>query len=78
MWQKHNVPAPVPIPVVLENGTEGTPEYRHRCEESVTVQDWPFEQMMQDHLLDPFLFGNKDILVNGNNPWGNMYPLTQQ
>jgi hypothetical protein len=28
MWQKHNVPAPVPIPVVLENGTEGTPDYR--------------------------------------------------
>jgi hypothetical protein len=27
MCQKHNVPAPVPIPVVLENGTEGTPEY---------------------------------------------------
>jgi hypothetical protein len=28
MQQKHNVPAPVPIPVVLENGTEGRPEYR--------------------------------------------------
>jgi hypothetical protein len=27
--QKHNVPAPLPIPVVLENGTEGMPEYRH-------------------------------------------------
>jgi hypothetical protein len=26
--------------------------------------------MMQDHLLDPFLFGNKDNLVNGDNPWG--------
>jgi hypothetical protein len=25
--------------------------------------------MMQDHLLDPFLFGIKDYLVNGNNPW---------
>jgi hypothetical protein len=71
MQQKHNVPAPVPIPVVLENGTnEGTPEYHHRRKESVTVQAWPFEQMMQDHLLDHFLFGNKDNLVNGNNLLG--------
>jgi hypothetical protein len=68
--QKHNIPAPVPIPVVLENGTEGRPEYRHRRKESVTVQAWPFEQMMQDHLLDSFLFGNKDNLVNSDNPWG--------
>jgi hypothetical protein len=34
------------------------------------VQAWPFEQMMQDYLLDPFLFGNKYYLVNGDNPWG--------
>ncbi len=26
--------------------------------------------MMQDYLLDPFLFGNKDNLVNADNPWG--------
>jgi hypothetical protein len=68
MQQKHNIPAPVLIPVVLENGTVGTPEYRHPCKESVTAQAWPFEQMMQD----PFLFGNKDNLVNGNNPWGEI------
>jgi hypothetical protein len=36
--QKHNVPPPVLIPVVLENGTEGTPQYRHGREDSVTVQ----------------------------------------
>jgi hypothetical protein len=29
MQQQHNVPPPVPIPVVLENGTKGTPQY-HR------------------------------------------------
>jgi hypothetical protein len=29
MQQQHNVPPPVPIPVVLENGTEGTPQYCH-------------------------------------------------
>jgi hypothetical protein len=27
MLQKHNVPPAVPIPVVLKNGTEGTPQY---------------------------------------------------
>jgi hypothetical protein len=59
MQQKYNVPPPVPIPVVLENGTEGTPQYCRRCEDSVTIQAWPFEQMMQDCLLDPFLFGTK-------------------
>jgi hypothetical protein len=70
MQQKHNVPPPVLIPVVLENGTEGTPQYRRRREDSVTVQAWPFEQMMQDYLLDPFLFGNKYNLVTSDNPWG--------
>jgi hypothetical protein len=70
MQQKHNVPAPVPIPVVLENGTKGRPEYHRQRKESVTVQAWPFEQMMQDHLLDPFLSRNKDNLANGDNPWG--------
>jgi hypothetical protein len=74
MQQKHNVPAPVPIPVVLENGTEGTPKYHHQRKESVTVQVWPFEQMMQDYLLDPFLFGNKCNLVNGDNPWRKFIP----
>jgi hypothetical protein len=70
MQQQHNIPHPVPIPVILENGTEGTPQYCRRREDSVTVQAWPFEQMTQDYLLDPFLFGNKYNLVNGDNPWG--------
>jgi hypothetical protein len=70
MQQQHNVPPPVVIPVVLENGTEGTPQYHRRREDSVTVQAWPFEQMMQDYLLDPILFVNKYNLVNGDNPWG--------
>jgi hypothetical protein len=59
MQQKHNVPHPVSIPVVLENGTKGMAQYHHRREESVTIQAWPFEQMMQDHLLDPVLFWQK-------------------
>jgi hypothetical protein len=29
MQQKHSVPPPTPIPVVLENGTKGMPQY-HR------------------------------------------------
>jgi hypothetical protein len=32
--------------------------------------------MMQDYLLDPFLFHNKYNLLNGDNPWGNTYPPT--
>jgi hypothetical protein len=70
MKQKHKIPPPVPIPVVLENSSKGTPKYCHQCKDLVTIQTWPFEQMMQDYLLDPFLFGNKDNLVNANNPWG--------
>jgi hypothetical protein len=70
MQQKHNVPAPVPIPVVLENGTKGRSKYYCQRKESVNLQAWPFEQMMHDHLLDPFLFRNKDNLVNGDNAWG--------
>jgi hypothetical protein len=42
MQQKHNVPPPVPIPVVLENGSEGIPQYHCQREDSVTVQAWPF------------------------------------
>jgi hypothetical protein len=75
MQQKHNVSPPVPIPVVLENGTEGTPQYRHRREDSVTIQAWPFEQMMQDYLLDSFLFSTKYNLVDGENPWGEYVSL---
>jgi hypothetical protein len=33
MQQKHNVPLPLPIPVLLENGTEGTLQYHRRCKE---------------------------------------------
>jgi hypothetical protein len=38
--------------------------------QSPYLQAWPFEQMVQDHLQDPFLFGNENNLVNSNNPWG--------
>jgi hypothetical protein len=36
----------------------------------VTVQAWPLEKILQDYLLDPFLFGNIHSLVNTDNPWG--------
>ena len=70
MRQKHKIPPPEPVPVVLENGAEGTPEYHRGREDLVTVQSWPFEEMMKQYLVDPFLFGNKDNLVNTNDPWG--------
>jgi hypothetical protein len=46
------------------------PQYHRQHEDSVTVQACPYEQMMQDYLLDPFLFGDKYNLVNGDNSWG--------
>jgi hypothetical protein len=36
MQQKHNVPPPVPMPVELENGTKGTPQYYHRHEARIS------------------------------------------
>jgi hypothetical protein len=71
MQQQHNVPPPVPIPVVLENGTEGTPQYRCRRKDSVTVQTWPFEQMI------PFCLVTNIIWSMVTTPGGNTYPLTQ-
>jgi hypothetical protein len=71
MQQKHNVPPPVPIPVVLENGTEGKPQYPCLRKESASHRaSLAFEQMMQDYLVDPFLFVNKYNLVNSDSPWG--------
>jgi hypothetical protein len=37
--------------------------------------------MMQDYLLDPFLFGDKYNLVNGDNSWGkyvSSYPTNDK
>jgi hypothetical protein len=34
--------------------------------------------MMQDYLLDPFLFGTKYNLVNGDNPWGKYNPTNDK
>jgi hypothetical protein len=44
MQQKHSVPPPVPIPVVLENGTEGTPHYCRRHKDSITVKHGPLNR----------------------------------
>jgi hypothetical protein len=70
MQQKHNIPPPVLIPVVLENGSEGIPSIIVNAKIQSLYKPGHFKQMMQDYLLDPFLFGNKYNLVNGDNPCG--------
>jgi hypothetical protein len=56
------------VPVSLKIDANSVDEY-HQCQEDVvTVQVWPFKQIMQEYLLDPFLFGNQSNLVNAANP----------
>jgi hypothetical protein len=70
MANTHSVPPPDSMPVSLEIDANGVDEY-HQCREDVvTVQVWLFKQIMQEYLLDPFLFGNQSNLVNASNPWG--------
>jgi hypothetical protein len=68
------------VPVTLKinaNGIDdyhqhqiGIHDYHQHQNNVVTIQVWPFEQIMQEYLLDPFLFGNESNLVNAGNPWG--------
>jgi hypothetical protein len=70
MADKHSVPSPDSAPVTLEIKANGIDDY-HQCQDNVvTVQVWLFKQIMQEYLLDPFLFGNESNLVNAGNPWG--------
>ena len=76
MAEKHHVPPLECIQVPLENGTkeEGVDGY-HQCPgDVVTIQAWSFEQMIQEYLLNIFLFGNTNNLVNADNPWGKYIP----
>jgi hypothetical protein len=56
--------------VSLKIDANGIDEYHQHQEDVVTVQVWLFTQIMQEDLLDPFLFGNQSKLVNSGNPWG--------
>jgi hypothetical protein len=66
---KHSVPPPDSVPVSLEINANGVDEYCQCQEDVVTVQVWLFKQIMQEYLLDHFLFGNQSNLVNICNPW---------
>jgi hypothetical protein len=58
------------VPVTLKIDANGIDDYC-RCQvDVVTVQVWLFKQIMQEYLLDLFLFGNESNLVNAGNPWG--------
>jgi len=68
------VPEPIPVQVVLEHGSDEEGDYRRRSGDSVSVQTWDFEKMCQSYLLDPFLFGDPNNLVNSQNPFGKYAP----
>jgi hypothetical protein len=70
MADKHSVPPPDYVQVSLKIDANGVDKYCQCQEDVVTVQVWPFKQVMQEYLLDPFLFGNQSNLVNASNPWG--------
>jgi hypothetical protein len=70
MADKHSVAPPDSVPVTLKIDANGIDDY-HQCQDDVvTVQVWPFKQIMQEYLLDLFLFGKESNLVNAGNPWG--------
>ena len=74
MSEKHPVPPPDSVPVALEIDPGGDDGNLRRRTDVVKVQTWSFEKLIQDYLLDPILFGNKDNLVNADNPWGKYVP----
>jgi hypothetical protein len=47
------------VPVSLEIDANGIDKYCQCQEDVVTVQVWPFEQIMQEYLLDPFCLAIK-------------------
>jgi hypothetical protein len=69
------VPEPTPVQVVLEHGYDEEGEYSRRSGDSVSVQTWDFEKMCQSYLLNPFLFGNRNNLVNSQNLFGKYLPV---
>jgi hypothetical protein len=68
--QKALFPPNDSIPVPLEIDANSIDEY-HQCHDNVvSVQVWPFEKIIHEYLMNPFLFGNPNNLVNASNPWG--------
>jgi hypothetical protein len=64
MADKHSVAPPDFVPVSLQIDGNGIEDYCG-CQ---GLQVWPFKQIMQEYLLDPFMFGNQSNLVNAGNP----------
>jgi len=67
-------PEPVPITVHLEHKTHGDNPYARHPEDTVTVQSFPFQATLKEYLLNVFLFGNVDNLVNKDDPFGMYNP----
>jgi hypothetical protein len=55
------------VPVPLEIDSNSVSDYRWSRDNVVSVQVWPFEEIMCEYLMDPFLFGEKDNLVSQSN-----------
>jgi hypothetical protein len=69
------VPEPTPVQVVLEYGLDKDGDYNRRPGDSISVQTWDIEKMCQSYLLNPFLFGDPNNLVNSQNPFGKYIPV---
>jgi hypothetical protein len=54
----------------LEHRSNEEGDYSRHSGNSVSVQTWDFEKMCQSYLLDPFLFGDPNNLVNSQNLFG--------
>jgi hypothetical protein len=56
--------------VTLETGTENIEHPDdYECGKEVQVPVWDFQELLMHYLLDPTLFGNKDNLVNPDDPF---------
>jgi hypothetical protein len=56
--------------VTLETGTENVEHPDdYECGKEVQVPVWDFQELLVHYLLDPTLFGNKDNLVNPDDPF---------
>jgi hypothetical protein len=67
MADMHSGTPPDSMPVSLKIDANGIDKYHQHQEDVGTVHVWPFKQIMQEYLVDPFLFGNQSNLVNAGN-----------
>jgi hypothetical protein len=61
--------------VMLETGTENVEHpNEYECGRAVKIPIWDFQEMRTHYLLDPVLVGNKDHLINSDNPFSKYVP----